>query len=49
MPFKFALKGKEGDRDLFEVSWNEAQSARAVAVHTMVAGAKASMVLLPTL
>jgi class 3 adenylate cyclase len=42
---RFALKGKEGDRDLFEVSWNEGQSARAVAVHTMVAGAKASMVL----
>src|SRR6266446_7184119 len=23
---RFALKGKEGDRDLFEVSWNEGQS-----------------------
>ncbi|MBI2677553.1 MAG: FHA domain-containing protein [Candidatus Koribacter versatilis] len=42
---RFALKGKEGDRDLFEVSWSEGQSARAVAVHTLVAGAKASMVL----
>jgi class 3 adenylate cyclase/pSer/pThr/pTyr-binding forkhead associated (FHA) protein len=42
---RFALKGKEGDRDLFEVIWTEGQSAHAVAAHTMVASPKASMVL----
>jgi class 3 adenylate cyclase/pSer/pThr/pTyr-binding forkhead associated (FHA) protein len=41
---RFALKGKEGDRDLFEVTWNEEKSVR-VAAHTMVAPAKAAMVL----
>ena len=42
---RFALKGKEGDRDLFEVIWNEGGSAHVVAAHTMVASPKASMVL----
>src|SRR5205085_4880301 len=42
---RFALKGKEGDRDLFEVAWSDGQTARVVAVHTLVASAKASMVL----
>src|SRR4051812_5556954 len=42
---RFALKGKEGDRDLFEVIWSDGTAARPVAAHTMVASAKASMVL----
>jgi len=42
---RFALKGKEGDRDLFEVTWSEGKSVRPAAAHTMVASPKASVVL----
>jgi class 3 adenylate cyclase/pSer/pThr/pTyr-binding forkhead associated (FHA) protein len=42
---RFALKGKEGDRDLFEVTWAAEKSVRPAAAHTMVASPKASMVL----
>lgn len=41
---RFALKGKEGDRDLFEVTWDEEKRVRPAA-HTMVASPKAAMVL----
>jgi class 3 adenylate cyclase/pSer/pThr/pTyr-binding forkhead associated (FHA) protein len=41
---RFALKGKEGDRDLFEVTWAEHRQVR-VAAHTLVASPKASLVL----
>ena len=34
---KYSLKGKEGDRDLYEVIWNEAKHKRAVA-HTVIMG-----------
>ena len=43
---RFALKGKEGDRDLFEVIWDEKRSFKPAAAHTIVLGGpKASMVL----
>lgn len=42
---RFALKGKEGDRDLFEVTWSDAKTARPAAAHTMVASPKAAMVM----
>src|SRR3954469_6237911 len=42
---RFALKGKEGDRDLFEVSWDEGQRTKPAVAHTMVASPKGSMVL----
>jgi class 3 adenylate cyclase/pSer/pThr/pTyr-binding forkhead associated (FHA) protein len=34
---KFSLKGKEGDRDLYEIIWNEAKHKRAVS-HTVIMG-----------
>src|SRR3954469_11015534 len=42
---RFALKGKEGDRDLFEVTWSAEKSVRPAAAHTMIASPKASVVL----
>jgi class 3 adenylate cyclase/pSer/pThr/pTyr-binding forkhead associated (FHA) protein len=42
---RFALKGKEGDRDLFEVTWSDGKTVRPAAAHTMVASPKAAMVL----
>jgi class 3 adenylate cyclase/pSer/pThr/pTyr-binding forkhead associated (FHA) protein len=42
---RFALKGKEGDRDLFEVTWNENREVRVGAAHTLVASPKAALVL----
>jgi class 3 adenylate cyclase/pSer/pThr/pTyr-binding forkhead associated (FHA) protein len=43
---RFALKGKEGDRDLYEVLWNEVSHARATVAHTAVTTvAKAHMVV----
>lgn len=43
---RFALKGKEGDRDLYEVVWTEQKSLRPAAAHTVVLGGpKFSMVL----
>jgi class 3 adenylate cyclase/pSer/pThr/pTyr-binding forkhead associated (FHA) protein len=42
---RFALKGKEGDRDLFEVTWTEHKVDRPPAAHTLVTSPKASLVL----
>ncbi len=43
---RYALKGKEGDRDLFEVVWSEKKAVKPLAAHTVVmGGAKASMVI----
>jgi adenylate cyclase len=46
---KYALKGKEGEFDLFEVLWNKEQAARPPAGHTMVAatGSKSSPIVAP--
>ncbi len=33
---RYALKGKEGDRDLFEVIWDEKRQARPATAHTVV-------------
>ncbi len=33
---RYALKGKEGDRDLFEVTWDEKRKARPATAHTVV-------------
>ncbi len=41
---QFALKGKEGPTDLFEVVWDETAAARPMASHTVVMG-NASMAL----
>jgi class 3 adenylate cyclase/pSer/pThr/pTyr-binding forkhead associated (FHA) protein len=35
---KFSLKGKEGDRDLFEVVWNPAKQMRMAVAHTVIMG-----------
>ena len=35
---KFSLKGKEGDRDLYEVVWNPAKQMRAAVAHTVIMG-----------
>ena len=44
---RFALKGKEGDRDLFEVVWNEEVSSRPAAAHTVVLGGAKFSVVVP--
>lgn len=44
---RFALKGKEGDRDLFEVAWNEGGATRPAAAHTVVLGGAKFSVVLP--
>jgi class 3 adenylate cyclase/pSer/pThr/pTyr-binding forkhead associated (FHA) protein len=41
---RFSLKGKEGDRDLFEVSWSDKMAVRPAAAHTAVAAPKAARV-----
>lgn len=40
---RFSLKGKEGDRDLFEVSWSD-RAVRPAAAHAAVAAPKAARV-----
>ncbi len=41
---RFALKGKEGDRDLYEVVWREGGPKKPVVAHTTVQSAKAAQV-----
>jgi len=41
---RFSLKGKEGDRDLFEVSWSDKMAVRPAAAHAAVAAPKAARV-----
>ncbi|MGH8459575.1 MAG: adenylate/guanylate cyclase domain-containing protein, partial [Nevskiales bacterium] len=44
---RFQLKGKEADRDLYEVVWNEAAAPRQAAAHTIVTGGAKFSVVLP--
>ena len=42
---RFSLKGKEGDRDLYEVSWSDNMAVRLAAAHAAVAAPKAMRVV----
>ena len=42
---RFSLKGKEGDRDLYEVSWSDKMAVRLAAAHAAVAAPKAMRVV----
>jgi class 3 adenylate cyclase len=44
---RYQLKGKETDRDLFEVVWDETAPARQAAAHTVVTGGAKFSVVLP--
>lgn len=42
---RFSLKGKEGDRDLYDVAWSEKKIIRTGAAHALVGAPKASRVI----
>ena len=44
---RYALKGKEGDRDLFEVIWDEKRQARPATAHTVVVSDAKFKVVVP--
>ncbi len=44
---RYQLKGKEADRDLYEVVWDEAAAPRQAAAHTVVTGGAKFSVVLP--